>query len=164
MKREKKYNKKKFQQLKFRLVIRMFELLLVIITVGTFLNYHLFNIQKIERLNKIRDYTEYKIKLDFLDANTKPQEKLIYEDSDIRFYLSGVKEANIYYGSTSTTLENALKKEYLTLEILQESLFKETNNGFVKYTFKGSNDPHEQYAIYEFTRLNDKTDYYFTTL
>ena len=78
--------------------------------------------------------------------------------------MSGVKEANIYYGSTSTTLENALKKEYLTLEILQESLFKETNNGFVKYTFKGSNDPHEQYAIYEFARLNDKTDYYFTTL
>lgn len=164
MKREKKYNRKKIKMLKFKLVILMFCFLLIIIAIGIFLNYHLFAIQNIERLDKIKDYTEYKIKLEFLEDNEQKEEKLIYETEDERFYLSGVKEIYVYYGSTSTTLKNALEKEYLTLEILKDNLHEEIGNGFIKYIFRGSNDEKEQYVMYEFTRENDKTDYYFTTI
>ena len=164
MKREKKYNRKKIKMLKFKLVILMFCFLLIIIAIGIFLNYHLFAIQNIERLDKIKDYTEYKIKLEFLEDNEQKEEKLIYETEDERFYLSGVKEIYVYYGSTSTTLKNALEKEYLTLEILKDNLHEEIGNGFIEYIFRGSNDEKEQYVMYEFTRENDKTDYYFTTI
>ncbi len=163
MKRERQYSRKKIKMLKFKLVILIFCLLLVIISIGVFLNYHLFTIQKIERLNKIRDYTEYKIKLEFLEDNEQKNEKLIYETDKERFYLSGVKEIYVYYGSTFTTLQNALEKEYLTLEILKDNLYEDNGNGFTKYIFKGSNDSEEQYVMYEFIRENDKTDYYFTT-
>ena len=149
--------------MKFKIVLIIFALLLIICSIGIFLNYHLFSIQKIERLNKVKDYSEYKIKLDFLTDSDEHSERLIYETEDERFYLSGVKEIYVYYGSTSTTLKNALEKKYLTLKILKDNLSSEVGNGFTKYSFKGSNLDNEQYAMYEFIRENDKTDYYFTT-
>ena len=164
MKKERKYFKKKFIKMKFKLVILAFALLIVMCSIGIFLNYHLFIIQKIERLNKVRDYAEYKIKLDFLTDSDEYNERLIYETEDERFYLSGVKEIYVYYGSTNTTLQDAFEKGYLTLEILKDNLSSEIGNGYTKYAFKGSNNDNEQYAMYEFERVNDKTDYYFTTI
>ena len=164
MKKERKYFKKKFIKMKFKLVILAFALLIVMCSIGIFLNYHLFIIQKIERLNKVRDYAEYKIKLDFLTDSDEYNERLIYETEDERFYLSGVKEIYVYYGSTNTTLQDAFEKGYLNLEILKDNLSSEIGNGYTKYAFKGSNNDNEQYAMYEFTRENDKTDYYFTTI
>ena len=150
--------------MKFKLVVIIFALLIIICSIGIFLNYHLFAIQKIERLNKVRDYTEFKIKLDFLTDSDEYSERLIYETAEERFYLSGVKEIYVYYGSTSTTLKDAFEKGYLTLKILKDNLNGEIGNGFTKYAFKGSNVDNEQYVMYEFERENDKTDYYFTTI
>ena len=164
MKREKKYSRKKLRMVKFDLIILMIGLLLIITSISILLNWHLFSIQKIERLDKIKDYTEYKIKLDYLNDTDIHYEKLIYENDDARFYLSGVKEMYVYYGSTQTTLQNALEKGYITLKILKNNLHSEIGSGYTKYTFKGTNEGDEQYAMYEFLRENDKTDYYFTTL
>ena len=164
MKKEKKYFKKKFVKIKFNLVIIAFALLIVICTIGIFLNFHLFAIQKVERLNKVKDYSEYKMKLEFLTDSDEYSERLIYETENERFYLSGVKEIYVYYGSTNTTLKDAFEKGYLTLEILKDNLTGEIGNGYTKYAFKGSNNEEEQYVMYEFERENDKTDYYFTTI
>ncbi len=163
MKREKQYQWRMIKNAKFKLVLMMFCLVMMIVAIGIFLNYHLFVIQKIERLDKIRDYSKYRVSLEFLNGTCILNDQLIYENVEERFYLSCLKDVQIYYDSTSSSLAYALEKGYLNSDLLTKDLYEEYGNGYVKYSNR-STDKKEQYVIYKFERENDKTDYYIGAL
>ncbi len=161
MKREKQYQMKSINKIKFKFVIMMFILLLLITFIILFLNYHLYVIQNIERLEKIKDYSDFKINIEKNELACG-KDKLIYETEDYRFFLTCLKEVYVYYGSTRSSLTYALNKKYITPKLIKENLYKQKENGYIKYTHQGTKNPKEMYALYEFTRENDKTDYYIT--
>ena len=161
MNRDRKYQNKKLNNIKLKLVIFIFLCLFTICSISIFLNYHLFAIQKIERLDKIRDYSEYKIKI---DKGNYSGERLIFENENERFYLSCLNDVYVYYGKTYSTLDYILKKGYLNSKMLLNNLYEENFNGYSKFSNQATNVKDEQYAIYRFVRDNDKIDYFITSL
>ena len=87
-------------------------LFLAILLLLSFPNY-LFKLQNNERLLKIKDYTEFKIKV---TNQARPEYRLKFNYKDHDFYYDGIEEVIISYGSTKTTIDNVLNKEFLTYE------------------------------------------------
>lgn len=105
-------------------LISILFLLLTLLLLLSFPNY-LFNLQTTERLLKIKDYTEYKISI---TKQKRPENKLRFNYDGHDFYYDGIEEINISYGSTKTTVENILKKGFITYEEFMVKTTKESEN------------------------------------
>ena len=103
-------------------LISILFLFLLVLLGFSFPNY-LFQLQTRERLLKIKDYTEYKLNV---VEQVRPEFKKRFSFNGIDYYYDGIEEINIMYGSTKTTFENVLMREYLSLD---DFLMKTTNEG-----------------------------------
>ncbi len=133
MKKEKKYRKRLFKRWKWQIFGGIFFLLIIIGAISLELNKHLLIIQNIERLDKLVDYSEFKLSL---TPKSKCYDEiyLIYETDDLKYYTKCLKSADIYYGSTKTTIADALKKNYLDLDLLIKHTIKQSYDNKIIYT------------------------------
>lgn len=157
---EKKYEKKRLNKMKVTFLLIASILLFFATLTGLLLNKHLFEIQNIERLARFNDYEEFRLDLHPTMDCKENQDQLIYEDGKTKIYLTCLFEANIYYGSTKTTLQNAFEKGYINMKYLTENTTKERTETYNKYTYKDAENKTAQYVVYEFFKKDEKTEIY----
>ncbi len=113
-----------FIKLKLKFVLLLFTIFFILFLFSFLLLNYLYDVQRIERLEKIEDYTDFVLSYDELnrcvnkDAFTLDNTTFIYECVD---------EVYLYYGSTKATLEEVLKSHYLSLDDILKSMKKNTN-------------------------------------
>lgn len=129
---------------------------------GLLLNKHLFKIQGIERLEKLKDYSEFRLELQPKE-NCTMKDKLIYQNDEMSFYTTCLNEVYVIYGTTPTTLQNALTKGYIDMDLLTDNAILDKFEDYQKYTFKVTANPKERYVIYVFT-VDNHQNIYITSL
>lgn len=145
MKREERYNKRYFKKIQLGFVVVVFFSVFFMTFFGLLLNKHLFYIQSIERISKLREYDKYSLKLRLSTSCDKITDKLVYKNDNIDFYISCLDEVYVLYGSTPTTLSYAMKNDYLTLDILKKNSTLEKYDDYNKYIDNTNN-----VVMYEF--------------
>ena len=116
---------------------------------------YLYDIQVNERLSKVEDYEDYSIMLKLQKRDKRHRYLTLDNDT---YYLDGVEEVYIKYGSTVAFLSDVLEKKYLSIDDLIKNM-KEVNTTSDDDTFyfHKPNKNHEGYII-EIINNNDKRD------
>lgn len=116
---------------------------------------YLYDIQVNERLSKVEDYEDYSVMLKLQKRDKR--HKYLTLDNDT-YYLDGVEEVYIKYGSTVAFLSDVLEKKYLSIDDLIKNM-KEVNTTSDDDTFyfHKPNKNNEGYII-EIINNNDKRD------
>lgn len=145
-----------FRGTKFTMFLFTLMLLVIVTLLFVTLSKHLLHIQNIERLDKMKDYSEFKIHLENNPYCYEKEESLYYENDKIKIYGSCLKVADIYYGNTVSSLKYALEKEYITLDmLLGDDVVKNEESKAYYNEIDG-----QKFVIYEYPYENDKTEYF----
>ncbi len=145
-----------FRNTKFTMFLVTLMLLTILTLLFVALSKHLLQIQNIERLDKMKDYSDFKLHLENNLYCYEKSDSLYFENDKIRIYGSCLKVANIYYGNTVSSLKYALEKEYVTLDMLMgDDVVKNEENKAYYNEIDG-----QKFVIYEYPYENDKTEYF----
>ncbi len=121
MKRNRK-RKKYFKKTKRTYLLIIIWLLSLVALTATSLNMILFNAQKKERMTKIKDYSDYL--LIYLPQNRcELRKRWTYQN--MTFYFDCIDHINLFYKSVEIPLEEMIKKELITLDIMLAKTTKE---------------------------------------
>jgi len=117
--------KKKLHTLKQNIWLIALILTLGILLTSLFLQKYLFQIQTIERLQNVEDYSNYIITF-IPQKRTTTQKRFSYKN--INYYYQGIEQIYVSYGTTTIFLQDALQKEYLGLKsIIKNMTIKEND-------------------------------------
>ncbi len=123
----------------FYLVSIFIFLLFALVTFS--LNNYLFTIQRTERLSKLENYENFTMTANF---ESRCQNHEIMTIDDKKIYYECIDQIYIHYGTISLFLQEALEKEYITIESI------------LSHTIKMPSKKEESFSIYLYqnTRKN----------
>jgi len=130
-----KRKKKKYlkHQKRFLMLIFLFLVLCLSFLVISLESY-LYDLQRIERLSKVKDYNDYN--LTYTTQNRCEKKKRFTVDN-ITYVYDCLDNVYLSYGSTKVTLEEILTKKYLTLNDLKKNM-----------KYDSSDEVYETYVYY----------------
>lgn len=112
---------KKINTTKKTIYVLSFSLFLILTLVVFSLDNYLFTIQRTERLSKLENYDNFTMTANF---EKRCQNHEIMRFDEKKLYYDCIDQIYIHYGSISLFLEEALEKEYITIESLLSHTIK----------------------------------------
>lgn len=112
---------KKISATKKTIALLSFSLFLILALVIFSLDNYLFTIQRTERLSKLENYDNFTMTANF---EKRCQNHEIMTIDGKKLYYDCIDQIYVHYGSISLFLEEALEKEYITIESLLSHTIK----------------------------------------
>ncbi len=106
---------------------------------------HLLEVQIDERLMKASKENETLV-FSYVPSK-EPKTTFLVDKDEYHYYLYGIDEAYISYGSTSTTFQNAIVKNYISIEALLDECVKKETKENVNYYIHTSSKEGEDYRV-----------------
>ena len=117
--------KKKFTHLKMTLLLTSFLLFLLLSLCVFTLDKYLYQFQRTEWLSKIDNYDNFTLTM--LPQN-RCQKREIMEYENKKIIFDCIEQVYVHYGSITLFLEEALKKNYITIDSILSHTIKEDKN------------------------------------
>ena len=137
--------------------------LFLIGVLGSVLSKHLLEVQIDERLMKAAK--EHETLVFTFEASKEEKKFSLLDKEEYHYYLYGIDEAFISYGSTTTTFKDALLKNYIDIETMLDGCVKKESKENTNYYIHTSMKENENYKIAIETKRDEEGNalgYYIT--
>lgn len=123
---------------KRKLFFLFFFFLLLLFFLFFFLEYRLYELQREERLLKVKDYTSYTLSY---QKQNRCQKREVFSKENTHYYYDCLDNVYLTYGSVETTLEEVILNDLLSLDVLLSRMQKWDSEieGITEYTKASTN-------------------------
>ena len=131
-------------------------LLAFIALIFTLLSKHLLEVQIDERF--IHAASEKNTFVFTYETNEDEFVRPVFDDEEYHYYFYGIKQAYISFGSTKTTFQDAIIKDYTSIETILDGCVREVSKDHTNYYVHVSQKKEEYFKVAIRTEKNEEGD------